>query len=248
MQAISSTASRPIAFTLLEVMLAVVVAAVILIAINTVFFGALRLRTRTTESLEAARPLERALMILQQDLENLAPPGGALGGTLQTPGFMGSTASQTNTDKTLGPQIGQVGPEFRTATGRIEENLPWSEVQRVAYLLLDSTNSSQRGRDLVRSVSRNLLSPTTEIPIHEPLLSGVEQLEFSFYDGTQWREYWDSTTEERPLPQAIKVEIQMAANETRRDLPPRIELVVPMLLDGSTNQTSQTTQTDGGAP
>lgn len=223
--------SAPGAFTLLEVLLATAVGAVVLLAINAVFFGALRLRNRSAESVEDSLPWQRTVMILKQDLANLVPPGGALGGALQTAG-------------TLNLQVGQVGPEFRTATGELNDLDPWGEVQRVAYLLADSTNGAA-GRTLVRSVIRNLLPSTYDVAEPERLVDQVESLDFLFYDGTQWRADWDSTTEATPLPRAIKVELRRAAPERGAELPALIELVVPLLVDGATNQA---TSTAGGSP
>lgn len=227
---------RSRAFTLLEVLLAVAVAAVVLVAINGIFFGALRLRNKTTQAIEESLPLQRALGILERDLANLVPPGGALSGTLQTAA-------------NLPLQQGQVGPEFCSASAILSDRLPWSEVQRVAYLLVESTNGAP-GRDLYRAVTRNLLQTTAEMPRREWILGGVEDLAFRFHDGSQWRADWDSTAQDNPLPRAIKVELQMAAPDLRQERPPPIELVVPFLMDGRTNTAaaSSTSTNPGAAP
>lgn len=228
-----STATARHAFTLMEVLLAVAVAAIILLAINGVFFGALRLRNRATEAIERALPLERALAFLQRDLANLVPPGGTLSGNLQT---LGSTNA-------LVPD--QVGPEFYTASATLDDVLPWAEVQKVAYLLVTPTNRTDTGLDLFRATTRNLLPPLYEEPVREWLLSGVERLEFQFHDGTQWVDDWDSTVDSPPLPRAIKVELQLAAKDPRDEPPLPIELVVPLLVDGGTNDTSSSTSSQG---
>lgn len=220
-------------------MLAVVVASFVLLAVNGIFFGALRLRNNVTRAFEESLPVQRTLGILQRDLANLVPPGGSLGGALQTVG--------TNL-----AVLGQVGPQFHTATALLEDALPWAEVQQVTYLLLDATNRTRPGLALMRSVSRNLLPPGYNEPLQERLLEGVETLEFLFHDGTDWRADWDSTTEETPLPRAIKVELQLAARDERSEPPPPIELVVPLLVDGATNATAtasaDTASTGGDAP
>lgn len=220
------------AFTLMEVMLAVAIASVVLIAVTGVFFGALRLRNRTSEAIEASVPVERALSRIRRDLLGLVPPGGALGGAFQA----GSgVVAMTNA---LGLEFGQVGPEFRTRTGAIGEDLPWSEVQRVAYLLLESTNQTG-ARDLYRSVTRNLLSPSVETPESEWLLGNVENLTFQFHDGTQWLDTWDSTAQTNQLPRGIRVELQRGPREIRGELPPPLVLVIPILVDGNTNHTPE---------
>lgn len=240
------------AFTLLEVMLAMVVAAIVLAAIGGVFFGALRLRNRTTQAIETALPLERTLARIRRDLSGLVPPGGTLSGALTTSALTTSTSASTNTGSGTGtgasdstaaasstPQFGQVGPEFRSASAGIGEDLPWAEVQRIAYLLLESTNAAG-GADLYRSVNRNLLGTGYDEPELEWLMGNVESLTFYYYDGTQWLEYWDSTSTTNTLPRGIKVELQRASAEPRGELPPLVELIVPILADGNTNQISDT--------
>ncbi|MGH7973578.1 MAG: PulJ/GspJ family protein, partial [Limisphaerales bacterium] len=58
------------AFTLIELILAIGIFAIVMVAINTAFFAALRLRQHSSEALEEALPLEHALSLLRQDLVN----------------------------------------------------------------------------------------------------------------------------------------------------------------------------------
>jgi type II secretion system protein J len=236
-----SDCRRARAFTLLEVLVAVTVFAIVLAAVNTVLYGALRLRNRATESLEQGLPGQQALAVIQRDLANLVVPGGTLSGVLQT-------SSITNL---VG---GQSSPDFYTTTGLIDETSPWAEIQKVSYILVDSTNRTAAGRDLIRAVTRNLLPATLEEPpAQQWLMSGVQGLSFYYYDGTQWRDSWDSTVPDavtgltNTLPQAIKVQIQTAPEQTGRAfsaMAAPIELVVPVVIQARTNK-SQTTE--GGA-
>jgi general secretion pathway protein J len=226
----SSFVIRSRAFTLMEVLIAVAAFAIVLAAINAVFYGALRLRNKTTEAIEQSLPLEQALAIIKRDLANIVVPGGTLFGAFQS-------GVATNT------MFGQASPSFYTTTGVIDETSPWAEVQRVAYSLVDSTNRAA-GRDLVRSVSRNLMPALQDQPVQQWLLSGVEDLAFQMYDGTQWRPTWDSTTTDlasgqtNTLPQAVKVQLLLAPEEKGRALPP-VELLVPIVVQARTNQTQQ---------
>src|SRR5688500_2524922 len=79
-----STPVRSNAFTLIEVLLAVAVFAIVLGAINSVFFGALRLRNKSYAVFEKALPMQQATAIFKRDLEGSMAPGGTFGGTLQT--------------------------------------------------------------------------------------------------------------------------------------------------------------------
>jgi type II secretion system protein J len=221
------------AFTLLEILIAVAAFAIVLAAINTVFYSALRLRNRTTQSIEESLPVQQAVMVIKRDLSNLVLPGGTLTGPLQsTP-----TTSTTNT-MSLGPEIGQISPDFFTTTAKLDETIPWSELQKVAYLLVEPTNRIA-GRDLVRAVTRNLLPVTDTEPERQWLLSGVENVVFSYYDGYSWDEVWDSETEETPLPLAIKMEIELTPQDMNAAQQQPIQIVVPMVVEARTNTVAE---------
>src|SRR5207253_1453691 len=72
------------AFTLIEMLLALAVSAVILAAIGGVFFSAMRIRERTTAMLDQSAPLQQAITLLRRDLKGAVPPGGVLAGSLQS--------------------------------------------------------------------------------------------------------------------------------------------------------------------
>ncbi|PYM11438.1 MAG: hypothetical protein DME18_14000 [Verrucomicrobia bacterium] len=222
-------------FTLLELLIAVMVFAIVLAAMNSVLYGALRLRNRASESLEQALPMQQGLAILKRDLENIVMPGGPLSGVFQT----------TAITNLVG---GQSSPDFYTSTGLIDQTSPWAQIQRVSYVLVDPTNRAAAGRELIRAVERNLLAATMQDePAEQWLMSGVQGMTFYYYDGTQWRDSWDSTTTDpttgltNNLPKAIRVLIQLAAPETGRALsaPAPVELVVPVVVQARTNRTQQ---------
>jgi general secretion pathway protein J len=235
---------RSSGFTLLELLIAVAIFAVVLAAINTVFYAAMRLRNRTALSFEEKLPLQHAAAVIQRDLAGIVVPGGTIFG-------------QFTTDQTTGSgSLGQEGAtEFYTSTAIVDDNSPWGEVQKVSYLLVNPTNQTL-GKDLVRSITRNLLPPETtsdDQSFQQWLMSGVESLTFLYYDGTQWIDSWDSTQPDTTtgltnnLPKAIKVQIQLASEESNiRRKPTPVELVVPIVVQARTNQTSTATAAGTG--
>jgi len=222
--------SRAAAFTLIEILLAVAIFSIVLAGMHLVFHGALRLRNKSMASLEAAVPLQHAVSVIEHDLANLVIPGTNIAGALQT--------TPTNTTTRV---LGQISPPFYTAVGPLNDTLPWSEVERVTYRLTESTNGSP-GLDLYRSVTRNLLALVEDTPEDQYLLSGVENVTFQFYDGTQWRYDWDSTTETTILPGAVRVELFLTTALTNRFNPDPIVLVVPVNVQPDTNTVAQTTE------
>jgi hypothetical protein len=84
--------------------------------------------------------------------------------------------------------------EMFTATGALSDNAPWGDIQRVTYELKTPADRNAAGKDLYRSVTRNLLTVVTTPDVEDQLmLSGVASIKFSCFDGTQWQDTWDTT-------------------------------------------------------
>lgn len=212
---------RARAFTLMEIMLALATSAIVLAGIGGVFFSAMRLRERTAAVVDESAALHQALSTLRRDLLGAVPPGGLLAGDFQSG---------------LGGSLG-VGDSywirFSTTTGRVDANAPWGDLQEVSYELRPSTRPGQlRGSELVRTLSRNLLT-TTQLEVDDQLLlENVESLEIACYDGLQWRESWDTSLYQTNLPSAVRLRISMLADEEeafdQRQREP-IELIIPLV-------------------
>ena len=224
------------AFTLLELLLAVSIFAVVLAAINSVFYGAMRLRNATSRAIEEKLPLQQVLEMLKRDLQSLVSPGEVLAGPLQN-GTAGSTGSVLPPGAAI----------FYTCNSMLDETLPWGDVQKVAYYLKNPERANSPGRDLVRAVSHNLLPAVQEQYSEQWLMDGVERLQFAYYDGTAWRDAWDSTAPDlatgktNNLPRAIKVEIDFAVDRGDPRIKAPAQIVVPVIVQPRTNQNQAAT-------
>ena len=198
--------------------LAIGVAAIVLIAINAVFFSALRLRSATTEAVDAATPLDQTTAFLRRDLQCVVTPTNGTTKVLSGSFRVGTITS----DGVAEP----VAIEMFTADGALSQNVPWADIQRVTYELKNSTDGSGR-RDLYRSVMRNLLATGTPEVQDQLMLTGVDNIKFTCYDGSQWQNTWDTsdpTSVNTNLPLAVRVDIQMDGDKLNEP----IELVVPI--------------------
>jgi type II secretion system protein J len=212
-----------LAFTLMEVMLAIAVSAVVLVAISGVFFSALRLRSATLDVLDEALPIDRAMNVIMRDLRNAVPPGEFMAGPLQS----GVTIN--------GVSEGE-GIQFYTTTGLMNDRAPWGELQKVSYMLRAPSNTVSEGQNLVRIITRNLLPLNTEDTEDQLLIGGVTSLQFFYFDGRNWLDVWN-TGSVTNMPYAVRVHVQLAKHKSRDDHP--VELVVPMLALGRTNYIEQ---------
>ena len=215
------------AFTLIEMILAIGVASIVLIAANAAFFTALHLRDATADAVDAASPIDQSLTLLRRDLQCAVTPkaSGVLSGDFK----IGNVTSTGISDP--------VAAEIYTATGALSENAPWGDIQRVTYELKNST-SGVNGRDMYRSVTRNLLTETTPDVEDQLMIRGVDSVQFSAYDGSQWNDSWDTTdttSANTNLPVAVRVDIQLTSSG-KNSLP--IEILVPIDSQSRTNSTS----------
>jgi type II secretion system protein J len=222
-------------FTLIEMILAIGVAAIVLIAINAVLFTALRLRNATTDAVDAASPLDQATAFLRRDLQCVVTPTNGTSKVLSGSFRVGTLTSEGVAEP--------VAIELFTADGALSPNAPWADIQRVTYELKNSTDGSGR-RDLYRSVLRNLLATATPEVQNQLMLSGVDSVKFTCYDGSQWQPTWDTsdpTGANTNLPLAVRVDITMAGDQA--DEP--VELVVPIDSVSRTNMVLSSASSPG---
>jgi prepilin-type N-terminal cleavage/methylation domain-containing protein len=252
------------AFTLIELLISVIIFGIVLIAINTVFYSGLRLRNHSVAVIDKAFALEQALGVMRHDLQNIAPPDGMMSqwfiigpvspyasmAAANTSGNFGNTnnsnvsmggvtetgMSMANNRFNTAGAMQTLGIQFFATTGVIDDNQQWGELQRVTYQLQPALDREAIGRDLVRSVSRDLLSPIgIEDPIEERLLNNVEDMQIDCLSGTQWLPNWDTTMGDTGLPTAIRIRIQLATEDRAARSQQPIEMIMPLYVQGLTN-------------
>jgi type II secretion system protein J len=220
------------AFTLIELLLAVAIFAMVLAAVNTVFYGALRLRNSSSRAVDAAQPVLQTVSVIRHDLLNTIPPSGGLAGDFKLGSFSSSFSMATVN-----------GLQCFTTTGPVGDDAPWGDIQMVTYQLRAAAGSGSAGKDLIRSVTRNLLPSATQEVDDQWLMGNITSLEFDGYDGSAWQSSWDTSQGNTNLPVAVRVRIQLASNAGPGAQP--LEIIVPLNTQSRTNQT-QTTPATGG--
>jgi len=221
-------------FTLIEMILAVGVAALVLAVIGGVFFAALHLREVTQAAVDEATPVDQALAVMRRDLQCVVTPTNGTSKILSGDFRVGTLTS---------PGVSQpVAIEMFTATGALRDNAPWGDIQKVTYELKDPADRNASGRDLYRSVTRNVLAVTTPDVEDQWMLGGVKSIGFSCFDGSQWSDTWDTTgvtSVNTNLPVAVRVRIQLAGSNPANMQP--IEILVPIDSQSRTNMVLNTT-------
>ena len=230
------------AFTLIELLLASMGAALVLAALYGIFIHAIHLRDTATAHVRDARLRARVESVIRTDLRNAYISGGLIASSLTG----GTTDSSGPAGSSLPGYL-----KLTTTTGRDTGADLYGDVQQVEdYLEKDpdapSGASNQGGSILVRAITRDLLDTTTVPARKEQILGGVQSLAVEFYDGSTWQQSWDydSTAAaltsgndsssgtviamgNTTLPDAIRISVQQAAAAPGGPVPPPVEVLVP---------------------
>jgi type II secretion system protein J len=223
------------AFTLIEMILAIGIAAIVLVTACTAFFAGLRLRESTQKLVDDATPVDQTLTTMERDLRCITIPTNGTSKVLSGGFRVGDIVSSGNGTP--------VAIELYATTGELSDKKPWGDIQRVTYELRDPADSHAQGKDLIRSVTRDLLSTATPQVEDQWMMGGVQSLTFSCYDGAQWWATWDTTGQTSAntnLPAAVRVDIQPVGNQMSP-----FEIVVPIDLQATTNETPTTGNAGG---
>jgi len=182
-------------FTLLEVLAAMAMVAVLAGSLYASLHIAFKARDSAMRSVELVRRCGVAVSLLKDDLQSAAGPNGLLAGP-----FIGSGATDGS-----GGQGDSLS--FYAAAADVEADTGVGDIKKVEFLCEPSDDSS--GNVLVRRLTANLLSPRTLEPRQETICRGVRAFTLRYFDGTSWYDNWDSTAQGDVLPKAAEVTIEL---------------------------------------
>jgi len=239
------------AFTLIEVLLTIAIFAVILAAIDGVLFAALRLQNHAEDAVGDVLPAGRAIEFIKRDIAGIVPMNNSTNSSTNDSSSSSSSSSTNSaaaaTNFVIGPVVGGtysgtnslqgaglsgvIKLEMFTATGVAGDGDHWCEIERVDYSLQPSVNRSRNegGFDLVRCVSHNPFTFNPEIPDLKRLIGGLQDMQVTFFDGTNWQGSWGNpdTVGTSNLPTAIKIKLYYYADRNTTARSP-LELLYPV--------------------
>jgi general secretion pathway protein J len=203
-------------FSLLELLLAMGMAAMLALSLYMAMNVTIRARRSAFASLEPSRAGAAAIDLVQRDFESVPPPTGTLSGP-----FYGEhqAAGSGDNDSVEFCSIGADPIE-----GDPADASPLAEgVRRIEFYV--TTDGPQPA--LVRRVTRNLMPASEPYAEEEILARGVRSFSLRYFDGTSWQESWDSTTLDDSLPFAVAITLEMG--DARSDTTGhRVTRVVPL--------------------
>ncbi|WP_299730290.1 type II secretion system minor pseudopilin GspJ [uncultured Endozoicomonas sp.] len=178
-------------FTLLEMLAAIAIFSVISLSAWQMFHGVLTAHDVVLTKNERLRQLQYALLLIDQDLQQLADRGVRVDGQVTAQSLFSDSQMLNSDDEALAlVRFGWQNPEQR---------LPRPELQRVFYRLQE--DRLERQYHYVLDAASINEEPATQI-----LLEGIHSLQFRFFIGDVWQE---SLPPEAGLPEGISIEFKM---------------------------------------
>jgi prepilin-type N-terminal cleavage/methylation domain-containing protein len=186
------------AFTLLELLVAMVLMVVVASCLYTALHTGFRARRSAQAAVEPTALAINAIELLKQDICGVLPPGGVLAGAftgIDSAGIKGVDADSL---------------EFYTTHTYTGQEQLTGGLGRIELLLEEDAESDDGTYLLLRRVTTNLLTPKAVAPEEHVLCRGVASLNLRYFDGSGWLDGWDSAADANSLPLAVEIDIQIA--------------------------------------
>lgn len=186
---------RRSAFTLMELILASAMVAMLSMALYMAFTTALRARDTAVRNVAPVRNAAIAAELIKQDLESVMAPTGLLAGD-----FVGTR--QTGGASEMGSvTFFAVGADPNHADEAMSEGIRQVEI---------ACRTDVNPPVLVRRITRNLLpASSAQEPEEEILARDVRSFTIRYFDGSSWLDSWDSTTVNNVLPYAVEMVLEL---------------------------------------
>lgn len=214
---------RAAGFTLIEVIVAMAVASVVVLALA----ATLRIAFDARDSVNAVVDRGQARLVLSRALRGdfemaLRPTGGLATTFLGESEYLDGREADRLTFDTASADLplpaiapASTGAFAVRAMGAVNTESAGSRAQRVEYELLP-TGDPTGGHDLVRYTQRYLLAEIEPVARGQVLLRGVRRLGFRYYDGADWLETWDAATQGNAIPVAVEVTCDFGRDRVER--------------------------------
>jgi len=188
------------AFTLLELLVAMVLMVVAASCLYTALYTGFRAYRSASSAIEPTSLAINAIELLKGDICSVLPPGGALAGAF------------TGTDSAGLKGVDTDFLEFYTTHIYADDEDLAGGLGKIELLLEEDVDNDDGTYQLVRRVTTNLLPPRDVEPDEQILCRNVVSLNLRYYDGDDWVDDWDSTADANSLPLAVEIDIQIAHN------------------------------------
>jgi type II secretion system protein J len=179
-------------FTLLEMILAIAVTAIVTSALFTTMSGTFKTRRQAEDHLAGREAARSVIQLVRSDLQCVPPAGGRISGV-----FIGEDLSGPGNDPAD-------ALTYITANSKYKSVQDLADLRQVELRLL-KTSGEEDYYVLGRMVTGNLLATITPEPELQVLARRVVSLDIQYFDGNDWLDQWDSSERENALPAAVQL-------------------------------------------
>lgn len=183
------------AFTLLELLVATGMTAILAGSLYATLHIAFRARRSALSAVEYVRKAEWALELIRGDIESTVVPRGILAGA-----FVGEDAADSTGRPSDVLMLHCTADASRATEGT-------GDIRMVEFAC--SADADGEGMILLRRVTLHLLATKVEEPAEEALCRGVRSFNLRYFDGTEWLDGWDAGMQGNELPLAMEVTLEL---------------------------------------
>ena len=205
----ASVQQRRLGFTLMELLLALALAAGLAVSLYSSFSTATRARRSALAAVEPMRNVSIAADIIARDFANATTASGVFAGR-----FIGlhETGELGDAD---GVQFHTIGADEPLTDNPLAEG-----IRRVEYIVRSDVTPPV----LVRRVQRNL-NPSSEPIIEEEIICrDVRSFSLRYFDGLTWGQTWDSTQYDDVVPAAVAMTLELNDPQAQAAAPGQVQI------------------------
>jgi prepilin-type N-terminal cleavage/methylation domain-containing protein len=192
------------AFTLLELLVAMTMMVAAASCLYTALYTGFRAQRSALAAVEPTETAINAIELLKQDISGVMPPDGVMAGA-----FIGTDSAGIR-----GVEADSMS--FYTTHIYASTTQPAGGLGKIELLLEEDADTDDGTYRLIRRATTNLLPLKAAEPEEQILCRKVVSLNYRYYDGNDWVDQWDSTTDANSLPRAVEIDIQIAHKSTNR--------------------------------
>lgn len=182
------------AFTLLELLVAITLMNLIALTLYSSMYIGVKAKKSSTEALKPYRIVVPAYESIKKDLQSALEPIGVFAGS-----FVGEDAAGENQSDSI---------TFYCCNYLPQEGEKASNIIKVVYSI-EADELKENSLVLIRKKTTNLLSSKTAETEDEVVCRDVYSFNVKYYDGYNWTDSWDSTTNYDQLPRAIQISLSV---------------------------------------
>ena len=186
---------------MLELLAAMALMQLIALSLYGSMYIAIKAKRSAVAAVKPSRSMIPAFEFISKDLACVLKPGGILAAEFEG---KNDTSAQGNQNDSMV----FYGSSYIPSEGEIA-----SDIVKTEYSL--EQREGFGGLALVRSRTKNLLSPRTLEPEKEVICRGIKAMDIAYYDGYDWLGTWDSSTRENALPLAVEVSLTIADDDEK---------------------------------